>query len=55
MTEGIIDFYYYVLICHQCEPPLPMPFESAAKRERWAGQHTTGTGHTQWTVIDQPK
>lgn len=49
------DDTYYVLICHLCEPPLPMPFGSAAERGKWAAEHTLGTGHDRWTVLDQPR
>ena len=48
---------FYVLVCRECgdpDRPLPMPFESAEARGRWAAGHTRGTGHDRWFVIDQP-
>lgn len=42
----------YILVCRECEPVLPMPFESAEDRGRWAGEHTSGTGHGLWLVLD---
>jgi hypothetical protein len=46
---------FYVLVCRECDPddPLPMPFGSAAERGRWAAEHTAGTGHNRWIVLDQ--
>lgn len=49
---------WYVLVCRDCgdpDRPLPMPFESAAARGKWAAEHTRGTGHDHWLVLDQPK
>ncbi len=48
---------WYVLVCRVCDPEgdAPMPFDSAAKRGRWASEHTRGTGHDLWLVLDQPK
>ncbi len=47
----------YVLFCRECDEgfpkPLPMPFESAEDRGRWAAAHTKGTGHAKWFVIEQ--
>jgi hypothetical protein len=45
---------YYVLVCRDCQPLLPMPFPSAAERGRWAAEHTRASGHDNWFVIDQP-
>lgn len=47
---------FYILICRECgdgENALPMPFESAEARGKWAAEHTRGTGHDRWFVIDQ--
>jgi hypothetical protein len=48
---------WYVLICRECDPDLeaPMPFGTPAERGRWAAEHTRGTGHDRWLVVDQPK
>lgn len=43
---------FYVLVCRECRPVLPIPFESAEERGRWAAEHTRGTGHDQWFVKD---
>jgi hypothetical protein len=45
---------WYVLFCRGCDPGLktPMPFLSAEDRGRWAGAHTSGTGHDRWLVIE---
>lgn len=47
---------YYVLVCRVCDPEAesPIPFESAEARGRWATDHTAGTGHENWIVVDQP-
>lgn len=44
----------YVLVCRECQPPLPMPFTSAEERGKWASLHTKGTGHDLWLVRDEP-
>jgi hypothetical protein len=45
---------WYVLVCRECgNGDLPMPFESAEARGRWAAAHTKGTGHDRWLVVDQ--
>lgn len=44
---------FFLLICRQCEPEIPMPFASAEERGRWAGAHTRGTGHDQWRVWEE--
>lgn len=46
---------YYVLICRECEPLLPMPFSTPEERGRWATEHTFGTGHHSWIVWDEPR
>jgi hypothetical protein len=49
---------FYVLVCLRCGDPehsLPMPFESAAARGKWAAEHTRATGHDKWLVLDQPE
>lgn len=51
MSEEI----WFVLFCRICTPLLPMPFETAEERGKWAAGHTKGTGHDSWFVIDQPK
>jgi hypothetical protein len=46
---------FYVLVCRLCgNGDLPMPFESAEARGKWASAHTKGTGHDRWLVVDQP-
>jgi hypothetical protein len=47
---------FYVLVCRECgdpEHPVPIPFGSPAERGRWASEHTWGTGHDRWFVLDQ--
>lgn len=46
---------YYLLICRECDPKLqlPMPFESAEARGKWAAAHTGGTGHDRWWMYGQ--
>jgi hypothetical protein len=47
---------FYVLACRDCgypDRPLIMPFSSAAKRGKWASEHTKATGHDRWFVKDQ--
>lgn len=48
---------WYVLFCRECDgdDPLPIPFESAEARGRWASEHTKATGHDRWLVLDQPR
>lgn len=46
---------FYLLTCLECEPPLPMPFGTAAERGKWAAEHTRGTGHDRWIVKDEIK
>jgi hypothetical protein len=46
---------FYVLVCRECgDGDLPMPFDSPVARGRWASEHTKGTGHDRWFVVDQP-
>jgi hypothetical protein len=55
MSEDVEVFY--VVVCRQCgdpDHPLPMPFSSPAERGHWAAEHTKGTGHDRWFVLDQP-
>ena len=50
MTDGT----WYVLVCRECgNGGLPMPFESAEARGKWASDHTRATGHSRWFVADQ--
>lgn len=46
---------FYVLVCRDCDgdDPHPIPFPTAAKRGRWASEHTKATGHSSWLVLDQ--
>jgi hypothetical protein len=56
MTDEQDQRVYYVLVCRDCgdgDDALPIPFESAAARGRWAAAHTQGTGHDRWLVLDQ--
>jgi hypothetical protein len=49
---------FYLLTCRECggpERPLPIPFGSAAERGKWAAEHTRATGHSRWTVKDEPR
>lgn len=55
-----VDDTYYVLVCRDCyaadrERVLPMPFASAEARGKWASEHTLGTGHDNFAVVDQPR
>ena len=46
----------YLLWCRACgdpDRPLPIPFESAEARGKWAAAHTKGTGHESWVVLAQ--
>jgi len=48
---------FYLLVCLECgdpDRPLPIPFGSAAERGKWAAEHTRGTGHDRWIVMDEP-
>ena len=50
---------FYVLVCLHCsrgmdpEDWLAIPFGSPEERGKWATEHTAGTGHDQWVVLDQ--
>lgn len=48
---------FYVLRCRVCDDesgiPLPIPFDSAEARGRWASEHKAGTGHDSWVVTDE--
>lgn len=49
---------WYVLYCRQCDEdsyPMAIPFASARERGQWATEHTKGTGHNRWIVVDEPK
>lgn len=46
-------FYLVCLECGDPERPLPIPFDSAAERGKWAAEHTRGTGHNRWWVKDK--
>jgi len=49
---------WYLLVCRECESaerPLPMPFTTAAERGRYAAEHTRGTGHDRWIVLDEER
>jgi hypothetical protein len=48
----------YLIVCRDCDrldDPLPIPFETAAARGKWAAAHTLGTGHDHWLVFDVPE
>lgn len=45
---------FYVLVCRDCTDDLPIPFDTAAERGRWASRHTEGAGHDRYLVLDQP-
>lgn len=48
---------WYVLVCRDCgdgDDALPMPFETAEARGRWATEHEAATGHNRWLVVDEP-
>lgn len=36
---------WYLAVCNTCTPLLPMPFLLEDERDRWAKEHTDGTGH----------
>lgn len=47
---------FYLLNCLKCDDqsrPLPIPFESAAARGKWASEHAAGTGHNRWLVREE--
>lgn len=44
---------WYVLFCRHCDEDTPIPFESPEARGKWAAEHTKGTGHQWWIVVDQ--
>lgn len=44
---------FHLLACLLCEPPLPVPFSSAAERGKWAAAHRDGAGHDTWRVWDE--
>lgn len=46
---------WYILVCRECSPDLdmPMPFATPKERGEWASDHTRGTGHNNWLVLDQ--
>jgi hypothetical protein len=45
---------FYLLVCRECgDGDLIMPFGSAEERGKWAGAHTSGTGHDRWWVQDR--
>jgi hypothetical protein len=48
---------WYLLWCRECDPGLTaeFPFRSAEDRGKWAGEHTRGTGHDKWFVLDLPE
>lgn len=49
---------WYILCCRECDgdgDPLPIPFETPEGRGRWASEHTKGTGHERWLVMDEPR
>lgn len=37
---------YYLAMCRDCVPLLPMPFPTAEKRDQWAWLHAEATHHT---------
>lgn len=49
---------WFVIICRLCSPDYVnnvIPFESAEARGKWAAEHTRGTGHDSWIVLDHPR
>ena len=46
--------HFYLLLCFDCTPPLPMPFLSLEERGKWAAQHTEGAGHDDYRVWEEP-
>jgi hypothetical protein len=36
---------YWLAVCLECEPRLPMPFRDLAERDTWAAGHSAGTRH----------
>lgn len=53
-ASGSVGQIFYLLLCLDCEPLLPMPFYSQRERGEWASGHTAGTGHEQWRVWQEP-
>ena len=50
----------FLLVCRECWPDATgidgaIPFRTAAERGSWAANHTAGTGHAAWIVLDFPE
>ena len=46
---------WYVVCCRICDGdnvPMPIPFPTPEARGGWCAEHTKGTGHDSWLVID---
>lgn len=53
---------WFVAICRTCWPEAQlvpdvrlvgeMPFRSVAERGKWCGEHTRGTGHDSWLLLE---
>lgn len=49
------EIAFYLLACRICDGEVPIPFDSAKERGKWAAEHTAGTGHDSWWVYDLPR
>lgn len=52
------DRKWYVICCRVCDgdgEPLPIPFETAEARGKWAAEHKKKTGHDSWIVLDEER
>lgn len=36
---------WYVAVCQECQPILPVPFETSTERSKWVEAHVEGTDH----------
>jgi hypothetical protein len=42
---------FYLAICQDCTPVLPVPFYDKTERDAWVAAHAT-TGHKIWTATE---
>lgn len=43
---------FFLAVCHDCQPVLPVPFSDEAERDKWLEAHVKGTGHHVSPLID---
>jgi hypothetical protein len=46
------DGQVFLLLCRECSTDVPIPFDSAEARGKWAAGHRDATGHDTWWVHD---